>query len=82
MIDQMIERAKRLIESEPEQTLAEYELFSLLEQMQQELKPVIPTFNQGKSYCGSCGLRIPGKIGARFCHKCGKPIKWGGEHEN
>ena len=38
MIDQMIERAKRLIESEPEQTLAEYELFSLLEQMQQELK--------------------------------------------
>ena len=38
MIDQMIERAKRLIESEQEQTLVEYELFSLLEQMQQELK--------------------------------------------
>lgn len=41
-------------------------------------EPVSPTWQQGKAYCGSCGKRIPLKIGARFCHKCGKRIKWEG----
>ena len=36
---------------------------------------VEPTWRQGKAYCGSCGKRIPLKIGARYCHKCGKAVK-------
>lgn len=43
-----------------------------------EHEAVEPTWQQGKAYCGSCGKRIPLKIGARFCHKCGKPILLGG----
>ena len=43
-----------------------------------EQKAVEPTWQQGKAYCGACGKRIPLKIGARFCHKCGKPISWEG----
>ncbi len=41
-----------------------------------EQKAVKPTWQQGKAYCGSCGKRIPLKIGARFCHKCGQAVKW------
>lgn len=41
-----------------------------------EQEAVEPTWQQGKAYCGSCGKRIPLKIGARFCHKCGKAVKW------
>ena len=43
-----------------------------------EQESVSPTWQQGKAYCGSCGKRIPLKIGARFCHKCGKPVLWEG----
>ena len=41
-----------------------------------EQEAVEPTWQQGKAYCGSCGKRIPLKIGARFCHKGGKELKW------
>ena len=41
-----------------------------------EQEPVEPTWQQGKAYCGSCGKRIPLKIGARYCHKCGSSVKW------
>jgi hypothetical protein len=41
-----------------------------------EQEAVEPTWQQGKAYCGSCGKRIPLKIGARFCHKCGQAVKW------
>ena len=41
-----------------------------------EQEAVEPTWRQGKAYCGSCGKRIPLKIGARFCHKCGRSVKW------
>lgn len=41
-----------------------------------EQEAVKPTWRQRKAYCGSCGKRIPLKIGARFCHKCGKAVKW------
>ena len=27
-------------------------------------------------YCGQCGCRIPLKIKAHYCHKCGTPIDW------
>lgn len=50
---------------------AEY-ILKLLE----EQEAVEPTWQQGKAYCGSCGKRIPLKIGARFCHKCGQAVKW------
>lgn len=33
-------------------------------------------WRDGKAYCGGCGKRIPAKIGAKFCHKCGKYIAW------
>ena len=41
-----------------------------------EQEAVAPTWQQGKAYCGSCGKRIPLKIGARYCHKCGQAVKW------
>ena len=40
-----------------------------------EKVPVYPTWKDGKMYCGYCGKRIPSKIGARYCHKCGTPIR-------
>lgn len=27
-------------------------------------------------YCGNCGCRIPLKIKAHYCHKCGTEIDW------
>ena len=65
------------------------ETIDMLEYMDQhintflkDLEPIKPTFQQGKAYCGKCGCRIPTKIKARFCHKCGKEIKWHSEqHE-
>ena len=38
--------------------------------------PMRPTWRQGKAYCGDCGRRIPLKIKAHFCHKCGRKIQW------
>lgn len=38
--------------------------------------PVLPEWKDGKAYCGDCGKRIPKKIGARFCYKCGRRILW------
>ena len=40
-----------------------------------EKEPVYPTWQDGKMYCGYCGKRIPPRIGARYCHKCGTPIR-------
>ena len=34
------------------------------------------TWQNGKCYCGYCGKRIPRKIKARYCHKCGHKINW------
>lgn len=51
----------------------------IIEEYEKELKKqeaVKPTWQQGRAYCGSCGRRIPLKIGARYCHKCGKALKW------
>lgn len=40
------------------------------------MNPVRPTWQQGKAYCGQCGKRIPLKINANYCHKCGREINW------
>ena len=48
----------------------------MAEKLLKEQEAVEPTWQQGKAYCGSCGKRIPLKIGARFCHKCGQAVKW------
>ena len=40
------------------------------------LQPVRPTYRDNKGYCGQCGKRIPLKINADFCHKCGREINW------
>ena len=40
------------------------------------MNPIRPTWQQGKAYCGQCGKRIPLKINAHFCHKCGREINW------
>ncbi len=48
----------------------------LIDELLKEQEAVKPTWQQGKAYCGSCGKRIPLKIGARFCHKCGQAVKW------
>lgn len=38
--------------------------------------PEAPIFRDGKIYCGWCNRRIPRKIKAHYCHKCGKEILW------
>lgn len=64
----------RMFHSDSEvQVIAEHALALLKEQ-----EAVEPTWQQGKAFCGSCGKRIPLKIGARYCHKCGKAVKWDG----
>ena len=40
------------------------------------MQPIRPTWQQGKAYCGQCGKRIPLKIKANYCHKCGREINW------
>lgn len=40
------------------------------------LLSVRPTWQHGKAYCGQCGKRIPLKIKANYCHKCGREINW------
>ena len=35
-----------------------------------------PEWQCGKAYCGACGRRIPPKIKARYCPKCGREIDW------
>ena len=37
---------------------------------------VKPVWKDNKIYCGACGKRIPRKIGAHYCHKCGRQIAW------
>ena len=40
---------------------------------------VVPTWNQGKAYCGKCGQRLPRKREDRkinYCGYCGRPVKW------
>ena len=33
-------------------------------------------YRDGKYYCGACGKRIPLKIKAHYCHKCGVKLLW------
>ena len=40
------------------------------------LQPIRPIWKDGKAYCGQCEKRIPLKIKANFCHKCGREINW------
>ena len=40
------------------------------------MQPVRPTWRDNKAYCGQCGKRIPLKINANYCHKCGRGINW------
>lgn len=46
-----------------------------------EIVPFAPILSHNKVYCGWCGRRIPKKIKARYCHKCGKRIDWKGMKE-
>ena len=40
-------------------------------------EPVAPRYKDPyHAYCGACGCRIPLKIKARYCHKCGRKVKW------
>ena len=40
-------------------------------------EPVVPRYKDPyHAYCGACGCRIPLKIKARYCHKCGRAVKW------
>lgn len=38
------------------------------------IESIKPIYRQGKVYCGVCGKRIPRKIKAHYCHKCGTKI--------
>ena len=49
---------------------------SMLYQQQDSEEESLITWRQGKAFCGNCGLRIPTKIKARYCHKCGRKIRW------
>ncbi len=42
-----------------------------------EQEPVAPRYKDPyHAYCGACGCRIPLKIKARYCRKCGRGVKW------
>jgi len=40
-----------------------------------EQEAVYPSWQNGKMYCGHCGSKFPPRVGMRFCHRCGVPIK-------
>ena len=42
---------------------------------QKEQEAVYPSWQNGKMYCGHCGSKFPPRVGMRFCHRCGVPIK-------
>ena len=44
-----------------------------------EQEPALPTWSQGKAYCGNCGKRLPRKMADRetnYCSCCGRGVKW------
>ena len=44
-----------------------------------EQEPAMPTWRQGKAYCGKCGQRLPRKRADReinYCGYCGQAVKW------
>ena len=47
----------------------------MAEELLKKYEPVYPTWQQGKMYCGSCGVRFPKKINIRFCYRCGTPVR-------
>ena len=40
--------------------------------------PEKPIWNNGRAFCGSCGMKLPRKhqLDRKFCSYCGKMIKW------
>ena len=45
----------------------------------EEQEPALPTWSQGKAYCGKCGHRLPRKRADReinYCSRCGRAVKW------
>lgn len=44
-----------------------------------EQEPALPTWSQGKAYCGKCGHRLPRKgadMEINYCGYCGWAVKW------
>lgn len=44
-----------------------------------EREPILPSWRQGKAYCGECGKRLPRKSADReinYCSDCGQEVKW------
>ena len=44
-------------------------------------EPALPTWSQGKAYCGKCGHRLPRKRADKeinYCGYCGQEVKWNG----
>ena len=44
-----------------------------------EQEPALPTWSQGKAYCGRCGQRLPRNMADKeinYCGYCGQAVKW------
>lgn len=44
-----------------------------------EQEPALPTWSQGKAYCGKCDHRLPQKranMEINYCGYCGWAVKW------
>lgn len=72
-IVELIEKAERLIETREAQEYTDYQLMDILFELK---KGVHVICNSNKNYCGNCLKRIPKKIKAKYCPKCGRRIKW------
>lgn len=65
-----------------EQNQRIWDLLSEKEKLNDELKehePALPTWSQGKAYCGKCGRGLPRKragMEINYCGYCGKEVKW------
>lgn len=68
---ELIEKAEQLIENRETQDYSDYQLMDILFQLKKGV-PVI--YSNNKQYCGGCMKRIPKKIKAHYCHKCGKRL--------
>ena len=53
----------------------------MAEELLKEQEPALPTWSQGKAYCGKCGHRLPRKRADKeinYCGYCGQAVKLDG----
>ena len=77
VISELVERIEATLAVGSEWVNMPLDLVQYAVHMLDGQEPVAPRYKDPyHAYCGACGCRIPLKIKARYCHKCGRKVKW------